>query len=276
MSPQIVAVPASMVTRHLEPPKMRHSLLEMSRFFLELGSSLMLNPLMRVLPRGDGHTVMAVPGFFGADGSTAFLRRYLKQQGYHAIPWGLGRNNSEQGLDSLEAAIRFRAETEETLAAKLQLEVTRTGRKASLVGWSLGGLYATALAHRYPDLLRQVITLGTPFGDPRGTALYGVMQRANNSEVSEELLEEWVAYTFRGTLKVPVTALYSESDGIVGSGIARCPSHPLMENIAVMASHVGFPFNPLVRAVVAERLAQEESAWRPFGRSFSPLVRLAN
>jgi pimeloyl-ACP methyl ester carboxylesterase len=252
---------------------MRHSLLEASRFFLELGSSLLLNPVMRALPRGDGHTVMALPGFFGADGSTAFLRRFLKQKGYRAIPWGLGRNNSEDGLDSLEAALRFRAETEANLAAHLELEVQRSGRKVSLVGWSLGGLYSTALAHRYPDLIRQVITLGTPFGDPRGTALYGVMQRANNSEVSEELLDEWVGYTFRGELKVPVTALYSESDGIVGSGIALCPRHPLMENIAVMASHVGFPFNPLVRAVVAERLAQEEGAWKPFGLKCGPLVK---
>ena len=129
------------------------------------------------------------------------------------------------------------------------------------------------MAHRYPDLVRQVVTLGTPFGDPRGTALYSVMQRMNKSAVTDELLQEWVDYSFRGELQVPITALFSESDGIVGEGIARCPEHPYMENIAVMASHVGFPFNPLVRALVTERLSQPEGDWKPWRwRNFGPFM----
>jgi hypothetical protein len=93
----------------------------------------------------------------------------------------------------------------------------------TLIGWSLGGLYAVALAHRFPQWIRQVITLGTPFGDPRGTALYSVMGRIHGNEADEASLRRWVEHTYSGgVLRVPVLTLYSESDGIVGAGIARC------------------------------------------------------
>ncbi len=89
----------------------------------------------------------------------------------------------------------------------------------------------------------QVITLGTPYGDPRGTALYSVMGSLNEHEVEEAALERWVAHTYSGgRLRVPVLALYSESDGIVGAGIAKCQGDPrYVTNVAVFASHVGFP-----------------------------------
>lgn len=246
------------------PPKVGHSLMELSRIFLEAGSMLALNPLLRRFPKGDGHTVMTLPGFFGADGSTASLRKYLNKQGYQAVPWGLGRNVPDEGMTGMEQAMAFRREMEGILADLIAKEVKRSGGRVSLVGWSLGGLYSTGLAHRYPDLIRQVVTLGTPFGDPRGTALYPVLQRMYQGVVNDESLAEWVGFTFEGKLEVPVTALYSLTDGIVGSEIALLPEHSLMENIAVMASHVGFPFNPLVRGVLAERLAQDEGDWQPY------------
>ena len=121
-----------------------------------------------------------------------------------------------------------------------------------------------------------MITLGTPYGDPRGTALYSVMGSFYDHEVEEEALERWVAHTYSGgTLRVPVLALYSESDGIVGAGIARCEGDPrYVSNMAVMASHVGFPFNPLVFAVIANHLVEPQARWalcdskyiRPFVR----------
>jgi len=232
-----------------------------------------LRPLLGRFPKGDGHTVMTLPGFFGADGSTASLRKYLNKQGYHAMPWGLGRNVPEDGMKGMDEAMAFRREMEETLADLIAQEVQRSGGKVSLVGWSLGGLYATGLAHRYPELVRQVVTLGTPFGDPRGTALYAVLQRLYQGQVTEDTMNEWIGFTFAGELSVPVTALYSLTDGIVGKDIARLPEHPMMENIAVMASHVGFPFNPLVRGVLAERLAQLEGHWRPYSApSLRPFV----
>jgi len=269
-------MPASATIQDLSsptPPRLSHSLLELGRFALEMSSSACLAPAFRWLPEGDGHAVMTLPGFMGADGSTAGLRRFLRRQGYSALPWGQGRNLPEGGITSMIEALDFRQQMEETLAARLEKEKLRSGGKVSLVGWSLGGLYATGMAHRYPDLVRQVVTLGTPFGDPRGTSIYSLLQRMYQAEVNAEMLSNWIDYTFAGDLQVPVTALYSRSDGFVGESIARLPAHPFMENIVVMASHVGFPFNPLVKALLAERLAQPEDGWRRYQKpSLKPFV----
>jgi len=125
--------------------------------------------------------------------------------------------------------------------------------------------------------VRQVITLGTPYGYPRGTALYSVMGRLYDNEVDEDALARWVAHTYSGgELRVPVLALYSESDGIVGAGIARCEGNPdYVTNMAVLASHVGFPFNPLVFAVIANHLVEPHERWAVCrSEHIQPLVRV--
>lgn len=259
-----------------QKPAIGFRVLELARPFWEAGSLLPLGPLLARLPRGDGHSVMTLPGFLGADGVMAPLRRYLRQLGYRALPWGLGRNFAVRSLRSAQQALELREQLEAAVATVLAAEVERSGARVSLVGWSLGGLYAVGLAHRHPELLRQVITLGTPYGDPRGSSIYPWMRRIYRVQTSEADLREWTARTFAGELQVPVTALFSRSDGVVGAGIARLPEHELTENIEVMASHVGFPFNPLVRAVVAERLAQPAGHWRPWSLpSLKPFVRCA-
>ena len=259
-------VTAPAFTADLRPPKLSHSIMELGRVFLEIGSSALLGPLFKALPEGDGHSIMTIPGFMGADGSTSQLRKFLNKRGYKAIPWGLGRNASvAQGEEGLDKFLAERAHTEKRIAERIEREFEETGRKLTLIGWSLGGLYAVALAHQYPQWVRQVITLGTPYGDPRGTALYAVMGRMydNSDAVDEESLARWVAHTYcGGELRVPVLALYSESDGIVGEGIAKCQADPrYVTNMAVMASHVGFPFNPLVFAVIANHLVAPELRW---------------
>ncbi len=250
---------------NLQPPKLRYSLMEFGRVLMEMGSSALLAPVLGKLPEGDGHSVMTIPGFMGADGSTAQLRRFLNQRGYKAIPWGLGRNTSEGRPGSLDAFLAHRAQVEDTIAGRIEKEFLASGRKVTLIGWSLGGLYSVALAHRFPQWIRQVITMGTPYGDPRGTALYNVMGRIydNDVETDEAALARWTAHTYRGgELRVPVLALHSESDGIVGKGIARCVGDPrFVTNMAVMASHVGFPFNPLVFAVIANHMVEPGRRW---------------
>lgn len=265
----------------LRPPKLRHSITELGRVVLEAGTSLLCSPLLKTLPKGDGHTIMTIPGFMGADGSTSLLRRFLKKQGYNAVPWGMGRNASEASADTLEEFMEHRAILEEEIARRVEGEFKASGRKVTLIGWSLGGLYAVALAHRFPQWIRQVITLGTPFGDPRGTALYSVMGRMNGSagEVSEASLADWVEYTYSGgRLRVPVLTLFSESDGIVGKGIARCEGDPnYVTNMAVMASHVGFPFNPIVFAVIGNHLVEPHERWALCRDArIAPLARIAN
>lgn len=263
----------------VRPPKLRHSISELGRVALEAGTSVLCKRLFKTLPQGDGHTIMTIPGFMGADGSTAMLRGFLNDRGYNAIPWGLGRNASEAKADSMEQFMRHRAGIEDRIAQRIEQEYYASGRKLTLIGWSLGGLYSVALAHRYPQFIRQVITLGTPFGDPRGTALYSVMARINqgSGDESEESLRGWVDYTYSGgELSVPILTLYSESDGIVGKGIARCEGDPrYVTNMAVMASHVGFPFNPLVFAVIANHLVAPDQRWAICGSErIAPFVRV--
>jgi dienelactone hydrolase len=250
-------------TPDVRPPLLRHSVMEFGRVMLEIGSAALLSPLLKTLPQGDGHTIMTIPGFMGADGSTSQLRKFLNNRGYHAIPWGLGRNAAEVRSRNLEDFLAHRTQTEDAIAEKVEAEFLASGQKLTLIGWSLGGLYAVALAHRFPQWIRQVITLGTPYGDPRGTALYSVMGSLYANDVEEEALERWVAHTYRGgKLRVPVLALYSESDGIVGAGIAKCQGDPkYVTNMCVVASHVGFPFNPLVFAVIANHLVEPHERW---------------
>ena len=247
----------------IRPPRLRHSVLELGRAMLEIGSTAMLGPVFKTLPKGDGHTIITIPGFMGADGSTSQLRRFLRNRGYNAVPWGLGRNGADVRSQNLEDFLDHRTAMEDAIAARVEQEYLASGQKVTLVGWSLGGLYAVALAYCYPRWIRQVITLGTPFGDPRGTALYSVMGSFYGNDVDEEALSRWVDHTYRfGKLRVPVLALYSESDGIVGAGIARCEGDAnYVTNMAVLASHVGFPFNPLVFAVIANHLVEPHERW---------------
>ena len=249
----------------IRPPKLRHSVMELGRVFLEMGASVALGPLFKTLPEGDGHSIMTLPGFMGADGSTAQLRKFLNNRGYKAVSWGLGRNTSEHESEGLERFLDDRIHTEQLVAEEIRKEYEASGRKVTLIGWSLGGLYAVSLAHQYPEMIRQVITLGTPYGDPRGTALYNVMEKLydNAEPVDEASLRRWTEYTYSGgLLQVPVLALYSESDGIVSPGIAKCQGDPkYVTNMAVMASHVGFPFNPLVYAVIANSLVKRDRRW---------------
>ena len=266
----------------LRPPKLRHSVMELGRVILEMGSSAMLAPVLKTLPRGDGHTIMTIPGFMGADGSTAQLRRFLRGRGYNAIPWGLGRNAASASSDNIIDFMAARRRTEDTIAARVEQEFLASGRKVSLIGWSLGGLYAVALAHRFPQWIRQVITLGTPFGDPRGTARYSVMGRIlgnQGHEPDEDSRRRWVGYSYGGgVLRVPVLTLFSESDGIVGKGIARCEGDArYVTNMAVLASHVGFPFNPIVFAVIGNHLVAPERRWSICSSDrIAPLARVVD
>ena len=263
---------------NLSPPRLRYSVMVLGRVVLEMGSTAALGPLLGRLPRGDGHSIMTLPGFMGADGSTSRLRKFLKSQGYHAVPWGLGRNAAEVRSQDIDDFLAHREEMEDVIADLVEQEFLASGRKVTLIGWSLGGLYAVALAHRCPQWVRQAITLGTPYGDPRGTALYSVMGNLYNNDVDEAALQRWVSHTYRGgELRVPVLALHSESDGIVGPGIARCQGDArYVTNMAVMASHVGFPFNPLVFAVIANHLVEPHRRWAICGshriRAFARIV----
>ena len=195
-----------------------------SRALWEAGALLPALPLLALAPRGDGHPVLVLPGFMASDRSTAILRRFLAGLGYRVHGWNLERNLGPT------------PEIREGLVARLR-EVAAEGRRVSLVGWSLGGVYARELARRFPSSVRLVITLGSPFRDPR-----------------ERVAE----------LPVPATAVYSRSDGIVPWRRCVDDEGARRESVEVDSSHLGMGHHPRVLMIVADRLAQPLGHWRPY------------
>ena len=209
--------------------------------------------LMRA-PRGDGHPVLALPGFLASDLSMMPLRRYLGELGYDAHAWRMGRNTG--GINRMRVALLDRLK--EIHAA--------SGRKVSIVGWSLGGIYARDLALRAPEMVRYVITLASPFAnDVRATNATWLYEALSGEVVGDDpqFLKE-----IAGDLPMPTSSIYSRADGIVNWH--TCCLHPsdTAENIEVrLASHVGIGVNPAALWAIADRLAQAEGQFRQFDRS---------
>jgi pimeloyl-ACP methyl ester carboxylesterase len=208
-------------------------------------------PLLSSVLRGDGHPVLVLPGYWAGDGSTAVLRRYLRALGYRTHRWGLGQNLG------LEDGVGGR------LLARLDSLHERYGRAVSLVGWSLGGVYARELAKLSPARVRQVVTLGSPFGmerraDGAGWLAGVVFGSAQGSRPEGRIADP---------PPVPVTAIVSRSDAIAGFHACREAPAAQAENIEVLGSHIGLGVNPLVLFAIADRLGQREGSWRNFDRS---------
>ena len=145
--------------------------------------------------------------------------------------------------------------------AQLAQVAARHRERVSLVGWSLGGIYARELAKEQPEQTRSVITLGTPFaGHPRATNAWRFYELVSRQRVDDPALIE--------RLKVPpacpTTSIYSKSDGVVAWQCSINPELPHTENIEVHASHVGMGMNPLALYAVADRLAQDPASWKRF------------
>ena len=262
---------------HPSPPSTKQLFLELPHAgyeFYQLSQKRWKKQLEGASP-GDGHSVITVPGFGGGDGSMAFLRRYLNKLGYNAHPWGLGTNIPKQRVTMLSEVLNFCEQMESNIADVAEKIAERTGEKVSLVGWSMGGIYANSLAQTRPDIIRQVITLGSPIGDPRGTSTWNLLKRLNRSDVPDHLQEvdPWIARkTQQGEREVQTSILYSMRDGAVSRESAVIEGHDKVENIEVPSSHIGFAHNPLVYWVIADRLSQNPIDWQPFNAFDQPLM----
>lgn len=233
------------------PPGLGFFLSEPGRALGELGLFFASSPLRRSLPRGDGHPVLVLPGLTADDWSTLPLRGVLADLGYRVHGWRLGRNIGPTA--KISAGIR----------ARLADLHERYDQPVTLIGWSLGGIYARDLARESPHAVRQVITLGSPFKIERygDTRVHRVFNRFAPRHVERRTLPLEHGL---GPLPVPTTAVYSRHDGIVSW--RACLDHPseFAENVAVLTSHCGLGFHPAVIWVVADRLAQASGQWRPF------------
>lgn len=226
------------------PPSPLLLLLE-GRALAEYGQLLLSWPRLASLPRGDGHCVMVLPGFGGSDLSTRPLRRALERLGYDAQGWGQGRNLGMRRALRVALEARF-------------AHLYETRGKVSLVGWSLGGVYAREMARAAPQRVRRVITLGSPFNHH---------PRANNADRLYRWLNgggehiDWDGFHRRRVAPpVPCTAVYTRSDGIVHWRCAMEDAAPNTENVEVRGSHTGLGVNVQVLRVIAERLARPATA----------------
>lgn len=249
-------------------PRTIFTALEIPRVLAELSALL---PARRWLHKagqgGAGQPVMCLPGFSASDSSTAILRRFLKAWGYDARPWGLGQNMNPMEVRSFADVRAARDRLLGELEVELEAIVAETGMKVSLIGWSLGGIMARWFASHHPQLVRQVITLGTPFGDPRAVIVYPLMERLRHEPMSEADLDEWVDMCNAPLSDaIPLSILYSRSDGFVSPHIATKLDTRTVENIHVPCSHVGFTVNPVALYVIGNRLAQPTDDWQPFAR----------
>jgi len=215
----------------------------------EYAAMLAATPWLSRTPVGDGHPVIVFPGLGATDVTTLPLRHFLRDRGYTPYPWKLGFNlGPRQGvLDSCRA--------------QLQQVVQRHGEPASLVGWSLGGIYARELAKEQPRHTRCVVTLGTPFtGHPRANNAWRFYEMVSGQRVQDHAL----AAQLRVPPSCPTTSIYSKSDGIVAWQCSLNEESPRTENIEVQASHIGMGMNPLALYAVADRLAQDPARWQRF------------
>ena len=255
MMASVAMNPAGTTSSKAEPPHRLWTLME-GRAMLELGLLYAARPLMAALPKGDGHAVMVLPGFMASNSSTVPMRNVLKRIGYDAHGWDSGRN----------------IKVDNALIRRLESQLARlndaSGRKVSLVGWSLGGVLARELAKLHPEKVRLVISLGSPISDDRGhTNAARLFEMLNGKEP-----EPMKGGRFRGLDEappVPTTSIFTKTDGIVHwRGSVQHPDKAAAEqpteNIQVHASHCGLGVNPSVMVAIADRLAQAEGAWRPF------------
>lgn len=218
------------------------------RAVLEFAALLPAYPLLRRAPRGDGHPVLVLPAFMTSDRSTRVLRRFLRGHGYAAHGWELGRNMGPSPQTVVGLGRRF-----EELR-------TRYDKRVSVIGWSLGGVYARELARVFPTDVRQVITLASPFRNLEAVNVPAFLLARRRQHPDEAALRE----RLRDPVPVPMTAIYSRTDGVAAWQSCVAEAGPLSENIEVGSSHLGIAWHPSVLLVIADRLAQPEGEWNPF------------
>ncbi len=238
------------MAKSINRPSVFWLLSEPSRALVELGLSFSYNSLKSTEKTGDGHPVMVVPGFMSSERSTGVLRKFIAKLGYDVYDWGLGRNVGK-------------VEYLELLLERIDEIYAKTGKPISLIGWSLGGVFARQAAKERPEIIQQIITLGSPFAG---------LTEPNNAEWMYRLMNggkrvKHVNSSFLENLPipapVPTTAIYSKEDGIVNWEICMEKEEDnFHQNIQVRGSHIGLGVNASVFSIIADRLALKKSNWK--------------
>jgi len=226
----------------------------------EFWTSFVTIPLVKnYAPRGQGQPVLILPGFMQIDISTFKLQQFLKSIGYtiYVSELGLNRGYSD-GLNLM-------------LGRRLKEVYHQAQTPINIIGQSLGGTYAREMARLHPELVNQVISLGSPFSgnlnDTNVTWLYNLMSAKRVEKLPKALIKR-----MKMKMPVPATSIYSPTDGVVANRCSQELKSPYTQNVMVLGSHCGMGFNPLVLWVVADRLAQSPNDWQKF--SWSSLTNI--
>lgn len=230
----------STMTRNISPPPTRLLLGEVRGAF-EPARLLLRAPLLATLPRGNGATVVVLPGYGASESSTAVLQGFLRLLGYRSFAWGIGRNTGNVAKLMPRVLARI-------------ADVAPGDEEVHLVGWSLGGYIAREAARERPERVRSVITLGSPVvGGPKYTT---VAERYRREGIDLDELERLVDARYDKPLSTPVTAIFSKSDGVVAWEACIDRRSVGIEHVEVATTHIGLGFSPEVYGIIADRLSR--------------------
>ena len=229
--------------------------LELPRWIGEYAASRVVDVFTRSSTVGEGRPVLVLPGFGASDFVTGRLRAHLRKRGFRVHGWRLGRN------------IGLTDRLVDGLIERFVEVAKRYDEPVSIIGWSFGGLLARRIAHEHPDLVRQIICLGSPWraeGErTRATAMFERSRaRHGISDRARDIVDQ-----LREPVPVPTTAIWSRSDGVTrwsGCSVDETTTPAIAENIEVPSSHAGMVANPVVLAVVVNRLLQDPDDWHAF------------
>lgn len=229
--------------QYIQRPQLSLLVTEGIRSFKERVKSVKFRRTYQPQVLGDGHPVLVIPGFLAGELSTQPLRDFITKIGYSAYDWNMGRNYA-------------RIENLPTLLRQVNKIYKKHKLKLTLIGWSLGGVYARELAKRNPQIIRQVITMGSPFKDIRNSNnvswIYEIMHSQETKDAHELLLAD-----IPNPPKLPTTSIYSKADGIVPwEHCIEDTEGEFYENIEVESSHLAMGFDREVLELLANLLAK--------------------
>lgn len=236
----------------MDKPSIIWLLTEGGRAIFEYSTFWPYNFFKKINENGDGHPVLVLPGFMASDASTGPLRKFIDKLGYKSYKWDLGRNyGNEVYLDHLTESVQE--------LYKLH------NQKVSIVGWSLGGVYARQIAKKLPHLVRQVITLGSPFrGVDMPNHAEWIYKFITNGKTTKDV-DPMIMNDLPNPAPVPTTAIYTKEDGVVPwEACMEQQESDIHQNVQVRGSHFGLGVNPTVLEIIADRLVLSEKNWQPF------------
>jgi pimeloyl-ACP methyl ester carboxylesterase len=226
----------------IQPPGFILQMLE-GRAAAEFAQLLLQLPLLRLRARrGKGQPILVLPGFMADDASTFILRQFLNNIGYKAYPWELGTNRRRL-LDFLPA-----------IQARLEALHTSHGQPVILLGWSRGGILARELARDNPQLVRQVITIGSPVkGGVTASSIGSLVRRETG--LTSEAMQNTLRERQRRPITVPIKSIYSKLDGVVAWRACIDDVSPNVAHFEIRGTHIGMGTNIQVYQLLSKLLA---------------------